>query len=694
MATSPDTAPLRPEARQQKPRQQTNVNRGSLNATVRASIGLRYRPLDQARFEIRLLKIERQIAGKKGTARLKCRLIYVSLIDPPHYIALSYCWGTRVASPGISIDGEDVAVTSSLLVAFRELRKRGVRLVWADAICINQADLYEKAAQIQLMGRIYARATGCVAWLGKTDVSSRSAFAMLDAADSLEANSTGSSRVQPDSVRDATFNSVRAILARPYWQRKWILQEVAKAKSVQLWCGPDQADLEHVLDVLLPSGGDAGGLRLTSKSRDLLQSLRLLRAQEQGASCGTPRKGLAWALVYTRRSRVTDARDAIYSLLGLTSDGIDMVPTPNYVESAADVFAMTSRTIMKQQNQVVLLLLARRNEVVSDGESTVTPLKLPSWVPNFAELPKVLPSWIVQAMERANGANKGSPITLHLTTGSPLRNLTVVGVVLSRVTQVEGMPSHQAERSTKLGWSHDDQDPYFSSGRAYGILHHLFETVVSCSMTPSFRFSKKHALVFAELTLASTLETGLAVSWFEGVKSMQVFDKTIEQWVAQYATELERSLENERGHEQSLPKRVRRAIISFAKPKDRLHSERQRAHEEQELSSLRAELERGLQTIADGNMRLVVTSEGKFMLAYTNVRPDDLVCLLQGCSLRVILRSTNLEGQYTYVGEVFGCCEYSSTGSKPDRQYSYPMPYDYVHRILVREDQVETFVLV
>ncbi|KAK5715107.1 hypothetical protein LTR15_010523 [Elasticomyces elasticus] len=191
-------------------------------------------------------------------------------------------------------------------------------------------------------------------------------------------------------------------------------------------------------------------------------------------------------------------------------------------------------------------------------------------------------------------------------------------------------------------------------------------------MTPSFRFSKKHALVFAELTLASTLETGLAVSWFEGVKSMQVFDKTIEQWVAQYATELERSLENERGHEQSLPKRLRRAIISFAKPKDRLHSERQRAHEEQELSSLRAELERGLQTIADGNMRLVVTSEGKFMLAYTNVRPDDLVCLLQGCSLRVILRSTNLE----------------------DRQYSYPMPYDYVHRILVREDQVETFVLV
>ncbi|KAK4956843.1 hypothetical protein LTR10_006371 [Elasticomyces elasticus] len=640
-------------------------------------------PLDQARFEIRLLEIEPQTSVESNTSTLTCRLICVSLIDPPDYVALFYCWGAGLAYHGISINGEDVAVTVNLLAALQEGRQRGVRLVWADAICINQADMYEKAAQIQLMGRIYARATSCVAWLGTSDVSSNSALAVLNAAKSLEANSGSPWRVKSDSARVDFYNSVNAILDRPYWRRKWILQEVAKAKSVQLWCGPDQVDLEHVLDVLLRSGRNAGGPRLTSKSRDLLQSLRLLRMQEQKALYGAPRKRLAWALVYTRRSRVTDARDAIYSLLGLTSDGLDMVPTPNYVESAADVFAMTLKTIIKHQNQMALLLLARRNDVVSDAASTRAPLELPSWVPNFAKLPRVLPPWIVQALERADMANMGATITPNFTTGSPLRSLTILGAVLGRVTHVEGMPSSQAERPTKLGKSHRSKDPYFHSGDAYGILARLFRTIVSLTtLHPDAILSSKHASVFAQLTPPPTSVTGLAVPWFESVKSMKVSGKTIERWVARHEAKSQRSLENERRSEQSLAKRswLQRVIIpsslsltSAAQARDEADSKRRRTHEKQELSRVRAELEKGLQAMANGNMRLVVTSvvplnsTGKgpvlepgilhfdgnsggtsdegFMLAYTNVRPGDIVSIFtsekfsDAASIHRLLRS-------------------------------------------------------
>ncbi|KAK5690967.1 hypothetical protein LTR17_025804 [Elasticomyces elasticus] len=637
MATSSDTAS--PSLRREDLRHglvHFSVNQGNLDAgspntnTIRTP---RYRPLDQARFEIRLLEIQPQTPGEIHTARIACRLICVPLINPPEYIALSYCWGTGVAWHSISIDGEDVAVTTNLLAALQELRQRGVRLVWADAICINQADLYEKAAQIQLMGRIYARATSCVAWLGTSDVSSSSTLAMLNAADSLEANSTESDRGSPN---------------------------------------------------------------LTSESRDLLESLRLLRTQEQKASSGTPRKGLAWTLVYTRRSRVTDARHAIHSLLGLTSDGLDLVPTANYVESAADVFATTAWSIINRQNQTVLLLLARRNDVASDAESTEMPLQLPSWVPDFAKLPPLLPPWVVQAMELADKANQGASITPSRITDSPLRSLTVVGVILGRVDHVEGRPPLQAERSTKLGKTYHSKVPD-SHFRAYEILTRLFRTIVSCSMIlhPNIYdyFSHHHASVFAQLELHPTLEEGLAVPWFESVKSMIVYDKTIEQWVAQHRADLEGMLKYERHKDQSLVKRIRRAIVSPDAFDDRVDSKRRRDWEKQELSRVRSELEQGLSTMADGNMRLVVTSEDEFLVAYTNVRPDDLICLLKGCSLRVILRSTSIEGQYTYVGEVFECCEYSSTGSKPDRKYSHPLPYDYVHRIVVREDEFDIFVL-
>ncbi|KAK5680338.1 hypothetical protein LTS10_007265 [Elasticomyces elasticus] len=626
-----------------------SVNQGDLDAGSPNTNVIRmprYRPLDQSRFEIRLLEIKPQTPDETHTASLTCRLICVPLINPPEYIALSYCWGTGVASHSISINGEDVAVTTNLLAALQELRQRGVRLVWADAICINQADLYEKAAQIQLMGRIYARARRCVAWLGTSDVSSSSALAMLNAADSLEAKSTGSSRVQPDAAKDATLNSVNAILARPYWQRKWILQEIAKARSVQLWCGPDQVDLERFLDVLLSS--DRGSPNLTSESRDLLETLRLLRTQEQKASSGTPRKGLAWALVYTRRSRVTDPRDAIHSLLGLTSDGLDLVPTANYVESAADVFAMTSWSIINRQNHTVLLLLARRNDVASDSESTGMPLLLPSWVPDFAKLPPLLPPWVVQAMERADKANQGASITPSRIIDSPLRSLTVVGVILGRVDHVEGRPPSQAERSNKLGKTYHSK-VLDSHSRAYEILIRLFRTTVSCSMIlhPNIcdYFSHPHASVFAQLEVHPTLEEGLAVPWFESVKSMIVCDKTIEQWVAQHRADLERMLEYERHVDRSLVKRLRRAIISPDAFDDRVDSKRRRDWEKQELSRVRAELEQGLSTMTDGNMRLVVTSEDEFLVAYTNVRPDDLICLLKGCSLRVILRSTSIEGK-------------------------------------------------
>ena len=54
----------------------------------------------------------------------------------------------------------------NLYVALLETQQEGIQYLWVDALCINQADEYEKAAQIKQMGQIYSMAEKVIAWLG------------------------------------------------------------------------------------------------------------------------------------------------------------------------------------------------------------------------------------------------------------------------------------------------------------------------------------------------------------------------------------------------------------------------------------------------------------------------------------------------------------------------------------------------
>jgi len=50
----------------------------------------------------------------------------------------------------------------------RRLRRSGQpRILWVDAICINQSDLVEKSHQVSFMGEIYSKTTQCLIWLGE-----------------------------------------------------------------------------------------------------------------------------------------------------------------------------------------------------------------------------------------------------------------------------------------------------------------------------------------------------------------------------------------------------------------------------------------------------------------------------------------------------------------------------------------------
>lgn len=59
-------------------------------------------------------------------------------------------------------------VTPNLSAALDRLRlDTETRMLWVDALCINQVDNTERSQQVAQMGKIYSDARETIAWLGR-----------------------------------------------------------------------------------------------------------------------------------------------------------------------------------------------------------------------------------------------------------------------------------------------------------------------------------------------------------------------------------------------------------------------------------------------------------------------------------------------------------------------------------------------
>src|SRR5579863_1389396 len=97
-----------------------------------------YPSLSSQNREIRLLHLQPGEAEE-----LQCRLIVVSLDSKPAYEALSYRWGDGTSR--VLVDGHNILVPSNLSEALRRMRLPDKeRVLWADAICIDQSRIAER----------------------------------------------------------------------------------------------------------------------------------------------------------------------------------------------------------------------------------------------------------------------------------------------------------------------------------------------------------------------------------------------------------------------------------------------------------------------------------------------------------------------------------------------------------------------
>jgi hypothetical protein len=107
-----------------------------------------------------------QLQPEEGTDIIQCQLLVVERDHALAYEAISYTWGRGTDTRVISCENQKLKVTVNLRDALWRIRDpTEVRLLWADAICINQHDNEERGFQVRQMPLIYANAERVLVWL-------------------------------------------------------------------------------------------------------------------------------------------------------------------------------------------------------------------------------------------------------------------------------------------------------------------------------------------------------------------------------------------------------------------------------------------------------------------------------------------------------------------------------------------------
>jgi hypothetical protein len=198
------------------------LHRLKLRAELRVMPQYSYSKLSPSRNTIRLLRL---LPNENRLETLRCEIFEYSILESDvavhPYEALSYVWGGENRPESVSIRNQDLAVTPNLYKALLRLRDPLIpRIIWIDAVCINQADDKEKERQIELMAAIYAKASRVLVWLGEARDGSDQALESIRIA--------GETSTKPGNAE--WVQHVIPLLKRSWFHRIWV--SICKARII------------------------------------------------------------------------------------------------------------------------------------------------------------------------------------------------------------------------------------------------------------------------------------------------------------------------------------------------------------------------------------------------------------------------------------------------------------------------------
>ncbi|KAI0382216.1 HET-domain-containing protein [Hypomontagnella monticulosa] len=323
-----------------------------------------YSPLAQ-KYDIRLLKLSTSPSGD----HIRGELEVVDLVYSRSFEALSYTWagetGNNLKPKNIYIGPfwDVIPITENCDSALRLLLSKGHLDVWVDSICINQQDPYERSHQVSIMREIFSKASQVLIYLGPATSCSDDAMEALNSIARLKPQDP------PFKLSDTQEIGLRNLFERRYFFRIWVIQEVAMARRVTLYCGDKGVSWESF-----------GALRIPSRyTRDVPWLLN--HGQGVAITMAHPDQ-LLQLLDATSNCAASDPRDNVFAVLGLLRDGVFEGLIPDYLLSREQVYIGVASYLIIRHNKTDLLSYPKRR-----------PGLLPTWIPDWSLYrPPIIPT--------------------------------------------------------------------------------------------------------------------------------------------------------------------------------------------------------------------------------------------------------------------------------------------------------------
>jgi hypothetical protein len=384
----------------QKFQKEATKNRAYLSTSKKTSVSS-FNSTKANRFEyeplipdgLRSVRLVTLLAGLPNEIpELECRIRHYALDQCPPYEALSYCWGDSKDRRPILCNGACFNVSANLWSALADLRLEArSRLLWIDAISINQDDLDEKAQQVSIMSLIYSQASRSVIWLGEATADSPLAFSLCtdltrDRLDEFKKRGLALDHRDiwgqhpPLRTRDQVSAAVALLrlLKRPWFERTWIVQELGLAAEAVVTCGKNEMDWDALYYGFLVATS-TGALPTDGQGTSVTRLIALNAARQRrnrSITASEQQSDFLILLMHFRWSLASDPRDKVYGFYGLAHRKPSSLE-PSYHSTVTEVYKEVAIAILETTRDLRLFSASR-------GHTKFAQL-LPSWVPDWSD---------------------------------------------------------------------------------------------------------------------------------------------------------------------------------------------------------------------------------------------------------------------------------------------------------------------
>ncbi|CVK98791.1 uncharacterized protein FMAN_08437 [Fusarium mangiferae] len=332
-----------------------------------------------------------------GSDVFKCDLRNIRLaakpaVQTPPYEALSYVWGEKEDPSHIYINGNRFSVTQNLFEALTYLRHLDSdRILWIDAICINQLDFAEREVQVQQMHQVYGNAKEVIAWIGTSNADTNEIFDPIASMEDGAQKQFPSLNLGPLSGFSLTLGNERRtqrkkaalsqLAERPYWFRAWTFQEMKFATSLTIQCGVSKITYGGLHSLHINKRATAS-VRTRNDNGELVQRyINNLDSKlpELNGDQDYPHYFLECLL----DRQCSDRRDNIFAFWNLFPKDLQKRIPISYKSPARDILLQSARAIIESTGSLYIFVI-RARQIPPESHEEKWQKSMPSWCPYLA----------------------------------------------------------------------------------------------------------------------------------------------------------------------------------------------------------------------------------------------------------------------------------------------------------------------